>query len=180
MTAAQPTPPAPPVDDKDWTWVLERACPACGFEANLLAPAAIGAAACADVARIVRRLADPDAASRPAPQVWSPLEYACHVRDVCRVFGGRLQLLLDEDDPVFPNWDQDRTALAEQYWTQDPAVVAAECTEAADVIAAAFDAVRPDQWVRRGRRSNGSVFTVQTLGRYFAHDLAHHVHDIGA
>ena len=29
------------------------------------------------------------AATRPAPDVWSPLEYACHVRDVHRVFAER-------------------------------------------------------------------------------------------
>ena len=37
-----------------------------------------------------------------------------------------------------------------------------------------------EQWARVGRRSNGSVFTVDTLGRYFAHDLVHHLHDVGA
>jgi hypothetical protein len=40
--------------------------------------------------------------------------------------------------------------------------------------------VTPDQFERPGRRSNGSVFTVRTLGQYFAHDLAHHLHDVGA
>ena len=25
-------------DDKDWTWVLQRPCPECGFDASALAP----------------------------------------------------------------------------------------------------------------------------------------------
>lgn len=33
---------------------------------------------------------------------------------------------------------------------------------------------------RPGRRSNGSVFTVRTLGQYFLHDVVHHLHDVGA
>ena len=33
--------------------------------------------------------------------------------------------------------------------------------------------------MRPGRRSNGSVFTVETLGRYFLHDVLHHLHDVG-
>src|SRR6187551_2418321 len=37
----------------------------------------------------------------PTPQVWSPLEYACHVRDVHRVFGERVQMMLAVDDPLF-------------------------------------------------------------------------------
>jgi hypothetical protein len=36
------------------------------------------------------------------------------------------------------------------------------------------------QWDRRGLRSNGSQFTVLTLGQYFLHDLAHHLVDVGA
>jgi hypothetical protein len=40
--------------------------------------------------------------------------------------------------------------------------------------------VTGEQWARPGRRSNGSVFTIETLVQYFAHDLVHHAHDIGA
>jgi len=173
-----PEPAAPPTDDKDWTWVLQRPCPECGFDSRTLDPATIGARTRAEMATIAARLRATGAADRATPQVWSPLEYGCHVRDVCRVFGGRLQLMLDEDDPRFANWDQDETALTERYWEQDPSVVADECEAAADTIARQFDAVSGDAWLRPGTRSNGSAFTVDTLGRYFVHDLVHHVHDI--
>ena len=121
-----------------------------------------------------------DAASRPSPDTWSPVEYACHVRDVCRVFDGRLRLMLEQDEPTFPNWDQDETAVQERYGAQHPSVVGPELAEAADAMAARFATVADDQWARRGLRSNGSVFTVQSLGRYFLHDLAHHLVDVGA
>ncbi len=52
-----------------------------------------------------------DAAVRPSPVVWSPLEYACHVRDVNELFEQRLGLMLTEDDPQFANWDQDEAAI---------------------------------------------------------------------
>jgi hypothetical protein len=123
-------------------------------------------------------LAREDAAARPAPEVWSPLEYGAHVRDVCRVFGARLSLMRGTHDPTFPNWDQDETALSERYWEQDPATVAAELDEESARIAADFGTVSDDEWARTGRRSNGSTFTVQTLGLYFLHDLTHHAHDI--
>ncbi|MHB8274233.1 MAG: hypothetical protein ACYDC9_05635 [Dermatophilaceae bacterium] len=32
--------------------------------------------------------------------------------------------------------------------------------------------------LRTGRRSNGSVFTIETLGQYILHDVAHHLHDV--
>ncbi len=43
-----------------------------------------------------------------------------------------------------------------------------------------FDAasVRVDDVANPGRRSNGSVFTVETLAKYFLHDLEHHVRDV--
>ena len=45
------------------------------------------------------------------PSVWSTLEYGCHIRDVHRIFNDRVRLMLDEDEPLFPNWDQDETAI---------------------------------------------------------------------
>ena len=39
-------------------------------------------------------------------------------------------------------------------------------------------ASRAPQWDRPGRRSNGSVFTVDTLARYHLHDVEHHLHDV--
>ena len=34
------------------------------------------------------------------------------------------------------------------------------------------------QWERTGRRSNGDLFTVQTLGVYHLHDVTHHLWDV--
>lgn len=87
--------------------------------------------------------------------------------------------MLDEDGPRFANWDQDTTAVAERYDRQDPGVVAGELAAAADVVAASFDAVRPDQVDRRGFRSDGAEFTVTSFGRYFVHDPVHHLYDVG-
>lgn len=172
-------PPVEP-DGKDWTWVLRRPCPDCGFDAAHVSGTQVPDIVRDCAARWPAVLSRPDAARRPASQVWSPLEYACHVRDVCRVFAGRLQQMLREDDARFANWDQDATAVEERYWEQVPAVVAGDLTDAAEDVAALFDAVTEEEWDRTGRRSDGSVFTVETLGQYFVHDLVHHVHDVGA
>jgi hypothetical protein len=167
-------------DTKDWTWVLDERCPECGFAAQDVDPRGIGDTVRDLTPRWVAALARPDVRTRPEPQVWSALEYGAHVRDVLRTFDARLALMVDEENPLFANWDQDATALAERYDLQDPAVVSDELVEAADTIAARFDAVRDDEWDRPGRRSNGSVFTVRTLGQYFLHDVVHHLHDVHA
>ena len=167
-------------DAKDWTWTLDRACPDCGFDAAAVPPD--------DIARLVTAytepwagvLARPDVATRPDPATWSPLEYACHVRDVCDLFADRVRLMLDEDGAAFANWDQDATAVESDYASQDPRVVADELVVAADGLAQAYAGLSGPEWERRGVRSNGSEFTVLTLGRYGLHDLAHHLWDVRA
>ena len=167
-------------DTKDWTWVLARPCTECGFD-----PAAHGLG---DLPVLVRDtamtwsevLARPDVRARPAPGVWSALEYGCHVRDVHQVFAQRLRLMLDEDVPTFANWDQDETALDSDYPSQDPATVAVELVEAAATVADIYATVTDAAKDRRGLRSNGSEFTVETLGSYHLHDVVHHLHDVGA
>ena len=167
-------------DTKDWTWVLDRPCPECGYDAATTDPSGVGDAVRAAVPRWQAALARPDARQRPQPTVWSPLEYGAHVRDVLRIFDERLRLMLAQDDPLFANWDQDATAVAERYDLQDPALVSDELAAAAAVIAADFDAVPADAWDRPGRRSNGSVFTVASFAVYFLHDVVHHLWDVRA
>jgi DinB superfamily len=175
------TDPAIPVpDDKDWTWVLQRPCPECGFDASLVGGPQVGGLVRDAAQQWQIALAGANVRRRPAPTVWSVAEYGSHCRDVCRIFGDRVSLMLQHDDPLFPNWDQDQTAVEKRYWADEPAVVAVELADAANAAAVTFDAVTGGQWQRTGRRSNGSVFTVLTLGRYFVHDLVHHLWDVRA
>ena len=167
-------------DTKDWTWVLEQRCAECGFEPT--------AQTLAEVPRLVHDTAmvwsevlrRPDASDRPAPGVWSPLEYACHVRDVHRLFAERVELMLTQDEPRFANWDQDRTAIEARYADQDPAEVDVDLVEAAGHVAGLYSTVTPETARRRGIRSDGSEFTIETLGLYHLHDVVHHVHDVRA
>ena len=167
-------------DTKDWTWTLERACPECGFEASTVTGPEVATRALTLSAPWDLVLARADARERPQPSVWSPLEYGCHVRDVCRVFEDRVRLMLTQDDPQFANWNQDETAVSERYGTQDPGTVAADLRVAAARTSTAFATVGEEEWGRRGRRSNGTAFTILTLGQYFLHDLAHHLVDVRA
>lgn len=166
-------------DTKDWTWVLERPCPDCGFDA--------AAVSGRDVAAMLRvaaqawqvRLRREDVRDRPNAVTWSPLEYASHVRDVCLRFDARLALMLTQVQPEFENWDQDATAVEERYGEQDPSGVATELAASAETLAAHFDQARGDQWQRTGQRSDGARFTVDSFARYFLHDVLHHLHDVG-
>ena len=166
-------------DTKDWTWVLDRPCEECGFDArSFLAPAA--PTAIRTNANAWQRLLDDGAIrpGRPDDSTWSTLEYACHVRDVYRRYLERVGLMLTEDDPLFPNWDQDESAVADRYDEQDPAQVVHQLKEAAEALADRLEHVTATEWERPGRRSDGASFTVATLTRYMVHDPIHHVWDV--
>lgn len=165
-------------DTKNWTWVIERPCDACGFDAATVSRSQMGALVRANAAQWPALLAADDARVRPTPSRWSALEYGCHVRDVFNLFDRRLQLMLETDDPAFENWDQDATAVEQRYNFQDPAVVVEEIVDAGEAIAATWDRVGGDDWNRRGYRSDGSAFTVDTFARYFLHDPVHHLVDV--
>lgn len=158
--------------------MLRGPCPECGLDTRSISREDIPRMLRANAAAWPEVLTAPHAADRPRPDKWSPLEYGCHVRDVFRLYHDRLGLMLTEDDPLFPNWDQDETAIADRYGEQDPAEVARQLGEAAETLAARFAAVSDDQWRRPGRRSDGAAFTVETFGRYFIHDPVHHLYDV--
>jgi 2-polyprenyl-3-methyl-5-hydroxy-6-metoxy-1,4-benzoquinol methylase len=165
-------------DTKDWTWVLERRCPECGLDVRTVQRH--------DLPHAFRRnaqvwhalLADPHASERSRPDRWSTLEYACHVHDVHALFHDRVSSMLVEDTPHFPNWDQDETAREGRYASQLPSIVGPTLVAAAYAVSDLYASVPPLSWHRRGVRSDGSEFTVESLGRYHLHDVVHHLHDV--
>lgn len=165
-------------DSKDWTWVLSRPCPECGFDASAATPATAPGMVSSMLPRWRAALRRPDAAERPNEATWSVLEYGCHVRDVFALFDHRLSLMLTEDDARFDDWDQDKTAIEKDYANADPAEVGVELTAEGEQIAASFARVPEEDWGRKGTRSNGSVFNVLTFAQYFLHDVVHHLHDV--
>jgi len=158
--------------------VLGRPCPECGLDTQSFSREEIPVMIRANAAAWRAPLAAPGAAHRPKPDRWSALEYGCHVRDVFRLYDYRLGLMLTEDDPLYPNWDQDETAVADDYASQNPDVVADELALSAEALAASFAALTGERWLRPGRRSDGASFTVETFARYLMHDPIHHLHDV--
>lgn len=172
--------PEPERDDKDWTWVLDRPCPECGFDArgydtaNVAADIRTNCGSWADVLA-----GDVDALRRRRrPDRWSDLEYGAHVVDVYRLYLERLVMMLDHDDPLYPNWDQNESAVADAYNEQEPSAVSERLTEAGEALADAFGRLEPEQWQRVGRRSDGASFTVDSFARYLIHDPIHHLWDV--
>ena len=164
---------------KNWSWVLERLCPECGLNTRTIAreeiPAVLRANA-ADWQRALTAVADP--AARPQPGTWSPVEYACHVRDLLVLCDSRLDLMLTQDDPVFANWDQDEAVVTGRYGERPPDRIAAGLAAAAATAAGRLDQIDTDQWQRTGRRGDGANYTVETFARNLVHEAVHHLYDV--
>lgn len=166
-------------DDKDWTWVLDRPCLECGFDAHACPAQAVPGLIRENVTAWTQMLANGAIRpGRPDAVTWSSLEYACHVRDVYERYRSRVALMLEEDDPLFPNWDQDASAVEDRYEAQDPARVIEELGSAGERLAVQLEQLADAEWERPGRRSDGASFTVATIARYMVHDPIHHVWDV--
>lgn len=173
---AHTTPTAP--DTVDWSFVTDEPCGDCGFapgRRELSAPETLRSSAVSWGAV----LSGPEVRDRPDPEVWSPLEYGAHTRDVLGLFRERISLLLERDDPRFGSWDGEEVAVASDYAAQDPAAVAAQYAQAADRVAGLLDGLDREQLRRPGSRADGRAFTIAQLVDYLLHEVRHHLHDVG-
>lgn len=178
-----PIPPAPTVPDtKDWTWVTERPCPECGFDPAAVTPESLPDLILAASTRFQQAVERRGAEQRPSPTTWSVIEYGRHVADVCEVMTARLGLILAGGGTgvEFARWDQDAAAAEEEYWRADANATRILIAERAEAAAKAWAEPAGEQWQWSGLRSDGARFTTLSLARYFAHDLIHHLHDVGA
>ena len=121
----------------------------------------------------------PAVTARPQPDVWSPLEYGAHVRDVYRLFdAGALPRCSTRTTPTFANWDQDETAIKERYGEQDPGGGCRRAGGGSTDVRRSESGARARPVQRRGIRSDGAEFTVATFIQYFLHDVIHHLWDV--
>ncbi|HET7304042.1 MAG TPA: DinB family protein [Segeticoccus sp.] len=181
MSDELPRDPGPATaDSSDWTWVLTRPCPDCGFDASRLRPPEVPGILRDAEPRFGAVLERPDVRERPSAGTWSPLEYCCHVRDVCTVMTGRLEQILAGGGALvrFADWDQDEAERARQYWRAEPEQVGPQLAARLDRAADRYAVPTGGQWAWPALRSNGSRFTAETLAQYFLHEVTHHLWDV--
>jgi hypothetical protein len=116
--------------------------------------------------------------ARPAPGVWSALEYAAHVRDVFDWYEGWVARSLVEDRPVAAGPGPDEAAEAGAYNALDPSLVADALAANAERLAATLEAV-PEDARDRAHVRNGHERTVLFTARRAVHEGSHHLLDIG-
>jgi hypothetical protein len=113
---------------------------------------------------------------RPAPTVWSPLEYAAHSRDVTLLHGFGVEEALTGNETVLPPVADDLAdQAATNYNTEDPATVLDALEVAASKLATLGRGA--DSWTS-GITIGDNRSDVRALLEHALHDSTHHLLDI--
>ncbi len=117
---------------------------------------------------------------RPAPEVWSPLEYCCHLRDMLITQRERVVRTLVEDCPAVVPMHRDERAGLTRYAEEEPARVLVQLRAAADMAAWTFDSLDSDQWGRRCLYNYPAPAErdLVWLARHTVHEAVHHLADV--
>ena len=124
----------------------------------------------------------PDLGARPAPEVWSPLEYAGHVRDVLLNLRDRIIVGLAEDDPRPKSMYGTLRIERGMYRHDTPAQLALELSAATRLLVATVSVLTTDElerpvfypWPRPATR------TLHWVAAQALHESEHHLADIEA
>jgi DinB superfamily len=120
------------------------------------------------------------ARQRPQPDVWSALEYACHVRDVLLVQRDRTVQALVETNPGFARMHREERVSLARYHAHPPPVVADQLGLAAELCATVFEGLTAEQWARPliYNYPAPSPRDLAWLARNTVHEVEHHLGDI--
>ena len=163
-------------------------CEQCGFVWDLVAAAEV-ASRVADIGPSYRRvMLPPDrpndwstrAATRPAAEVWSAIEYACHVRDVLLTNRERLLTTLVVDQPTFtPMFRDERVQLA-GYASEDLIDVVVQIEMASAMFARAVARLDRSQLARTCHYGypEPALRSLTWVGAQTIHEAEHHLADI--
>jgi hypothetical protein len=160
-------------------------CPECGLDYDTISPRDAVLAARTFPRRYRSLLThldpdeDPDSVirRRPAPDVWSALEYTAHVADILDWLASSIRRIEVEDQPRLYEFDPDEKAEEEEY-NDLPLVEALGRLETACAdLSNTIEFMDPAAWTRTGRYEWGEREAID-LARNAVHEGSHHLRDI--
>jgi hypothetical protein len=165
----------PPLSPEDYV------CAACEFDfATIEVPDALSVivALPGEISGAVVLIPDGRLRRRPAPDVWSAMEYLCHLRDVYATYTIRLHRARTEDSPAVEPMFSDLRALRFQYSQLPLAPVLDEFEKHVAGLRDEAAMMAPEDWLRTVSRRPQEVRTAAWLVRQAAHEGRHHLADI--
>ena len=167
----------------EWNRIQAEACPQCGDNPAALPVESLGplAVARATAWREFLEHAD-DAYLRrvPEPGVFSPLQYAAHVRDIVRVYTDRVELGLEHDAPTVSMFHLPQDVW-EEYNRSGVREIAADLEAQAQRLEDTVAKMAPSAWSRIVVNDRGVygvyTFTLAGLACNAVHEEHHHLLD---
>lgn len=158
-------------------------CGQCGFQYDLGRAEGAGdaiATEASDIATMLRVGNDIALRERQRPDAWSPLEYACHVRDVLLVQRERLLLARRRDTPSFEPMGRDERVEHDGYVDQHPGDVARQLEDGARLFANVLARLGPDDWDRTALYNypEPTERSLRWIAVHTVHEVHHHRLDI--
>jgi isopenicillin N synthase-like dioxygenase len=157
-------------------------CNECGFVYATVEPGSVVGRLKSFETRFAAALDNPSELlhTRPRPDVWSAVEYACHVRDTFLSQRERLYLTLAVDVPAFSPMYRDLRVEFAHYNAEPAPRVIEELAFAARLIGDAFAGLEDHQWSRTCiyNYPTSAERSVAWLGQHTVHEAEHHLMDV--
>lgn len=123
---------------------------------------------------MVREVSPANLKRRPAPQVWSIHEHACHLVELHNLFNTRLDLMLRETNPVIKPYQPGQD-------DEDGALLKLDLDESLDryvkerqALVARLRGLSADDWQRTAQHAEYNRYSVFIMFRHAAlHDMEH-------
>jgi hypothetical protein len=155
-------------------------CAECGFRYGETPPQQIGPAIVVGAEQVAALLGGPEVNRRREDGLWSPLEYACHLRDMLLVQRERVLLARREERPLAVPMGRDARVEHEGYAEQEPADVARQLGDAARLFANVLARLPDDQWRRTVLYTypEPAERPLTWVAAHALHEVRHHQRDI--
>jgi hypothetical protein len=160
--------------------VDHETCDECGFDGSVYDADALVAAvrALGPAWDALLASAGDELRARPAPEVWSALEYAAHSRDITALHAFGVDYALEHDEASLPGIDGDELiqSAASSYNAEDPQHVADALAGEASKLAALVEG-DGGHWDRTLSVGDSSS-SVRRMVEHALHDSTHHLRDV--
>jgi hypothetical protein len=157
-------------------------CAECGFAYDLSQAETVGDDVRDRIAEVAAILREPAAAVglRSRPELWSPLEYGCHLRDMLLVQRERVLAARRTDRPQCAPMGREERVAHDGYAEQEPGDVARQLADAAALFRNVLARLGADDWDRTlvYNYPEPRERSLRWVAVHTAHEAQHHLHDI--
>jgi hypothetical protein len=159
---------------------VEEVCSQCDFDESKTPPREVPVALAPLALAIgdsIRAISDDELRRRPAPTVWSPLEYLGHLRESMAFHRWLIERALAEDNPLIPIVDPDESVAQSRYNEAEVEQLVAQFERRIQRLAGALRAL-DDEAADRTLTLDGRQISVALVARSAWHECHHHLRDI--